>query len=80
MKLVSAACGAEDVGVGSCGVLVIGPERKPAPIEEVDFLGGVKRVGAKDLKDKRLGEGNGTRVEITSARLGQSFGEGCDCE
>jgi hypothetical protein len=76
VEVVGAASDAEDVGVGAGGVLVVWSQRRPAPVEEVDFLGGVEGVGAEDVEEEGLREGDGRRIEVSSAGVGEGFGEG----
>lgn len=80
MEVVGAASDAEDVGVGAGGVFVVWCQRRPAPVEEVDFLGGVEGMGAEDVEKEGLREGDGRRVEVSSAGVGEVFGERGDQE
>ena len=76
MEVVGAASDAEDVDVGAGGVFVFWSQRRPAPVEEVNFLSGVEVVGMEDVEKERLREGDGRRVEVSSAGVGEGFGEG----
>lgn len=69
---MAAANSTENLGVGFRRVLVVGPERTPP--EEIHLLGYIKRTPSEDLQDKRLADGKGVLIQVsTSSIFGESF-------